>query len=348
MKLTTKQLVIIGVISVTAFIGIGLLFIHYGFEDFFIHKLPNLFIPQNRCSYDSYDSLLNLYQTRINIVNWGIACIGAMLTFLAFYVQYDYNNRQKEDLAQERFENQLFHLLDVYRDICNNASIKNAGNGKVAFHYMFYEYKAIFYIILKDKDILNEILKNDKNQVDIETINYIAFTYFINGVSANKIDTTIEENIISPKGKELISKKLLQKQNYSIDNQEKTLDETPNYLKDYSCQQIKYFDGHRPRFVPYIKYITLILEFIATKSPHKKDNYIKFLFKEQTDHEIGLIYAYNGYCKYRELHTITGNLNDKNQLSNNNNIDDIWENMYDDITKHMEYKFKYNMNDFIS
>ena len=143
-------------------------------------------------------------------------------------------------------------------------------------------------------------------------------------------------------------KKLLQKQNYSIDNQEKTLDETPNYLKDYSCQQIKYFDGHRPRFVPYIKYITLILEFIATKSPHKKDNYIKFLFKEQTDHEIGLIYAYNGYCKYREWHTITGNLNDKNQLSNNNNIDDIWENMYDDITKHMEYKFKYNMNDFIS
>ena len=37
-----------------------------------------------------------------------IAVCSAYITFLAFWVQYTYNKRQKTDLFQERFENNLF------------------------------------------------------------------------------------------------------------------------------------------------------------------------------------------------------------------------------------------------
>lgn len=42
-----------------------------------------------------------------------IAVCSAYITFLAFWVQYTYNKRQKTDLFQERFENNLFSYLDM-------------------------------------------------------------------------------------------------------------------------------------------------------------------------------------------------------------------------------------------
>ena len=339
MKLSNKILIIIALLPIIIIIGIGLLFIHNGFEMYFIHKIPNI---GDSIQKDVYDSLLNLYQTRINIVNWGIACIGAILTFLAFYVQYADNNRQKEDLALERYENQLFHLLDVYRNICHDTSIENVGYGKVAYHYMFYEYKSIFNMIKKSEKILNEIPKKN----DVEAINYIAFTYFINGVSANKIDTTIDKKVLSDEGKKIIRDMLLTRQKRSENSGSSKNERGVEYLKDYRNKSIKYFDGHRPRFVPYIKYISLILEFIKEKSIAKNYDSIKFLIKEQTDHEIGLIYAYNGYRKYSENSTTA----EKATISNKNTdfLNELWEQMYNDITEHMKHKFKYNDDEFLS
>ncbi len=326
-KLFVKNALIIVIVSIL--IVTGILFINYGFEKDFIQRLPSA----DNLDNDIYNLLLNLYQTRINVGNWIVAIIGTVLTFIAFYVQYEYNNRQKEDIVQERYENKLFHLLDVYRDICHNTSIHNVGSGKVAFHYMFYEYKAIFNIIKNSNDILAEIANKDN-----ETINYIAFTYFINGVSANKIDTTIDEAIITKKGKTKLRNRLLSYQRKSEAYDDQHNESGVEYLKDYRYNNIKYFDGHRPRFIPYIKYVSLIVSFISdTKCTNVND--IKYLTNEQTDHEIGLIYAYNGYLKYKQ------------HIDHHQPNHDLWGLMYEDIPEHMRYKFKYNgdnQKDFLS
>lgn len=319
-----KSTLVIVVVSVLIIIGLVFInFINYGFESDFIQRLPSV----DKLDNDTYNLLLNLYQTRINVGNWIVAIIGAVLTFVAFYVQYEYNSRQKEDIVQERYENKLFHLLDVYRDICHNTSICNVGSGKVAFHYMFYEYKAIFNIIKNSEHILAEIAKKNDGTIDDEIINYIAFTYFINGVSANKIDTTIDETVITKKGKKLLSKKLLLYQKKSVTYDDKHKERGVEYLKDYRQNNIKYFDGHRPRFIPYIKYVSLIVSFISD-AKRTDANDMQYLINEQTDHEIGLIYAYNGYLKYKQ-HI--------EQLNN-----DLWESMYKGIPEHMRHKFKYN------
>ena len=76
------------------------------------------------------------------------------------------------------------------------------------------------------------------------------------------IETSIIDGVITKKGKELIRDELIELQKKSENNTWTDIKETPYYLRDYSNKKIKYFDGHRPRFVPYIKYIRLILDFI--------------------------------------------------------------------------------------
>lgn len=326
--------------------------INNGYESNFIEQVPyfNEGLEQQKIHYDA---LIKLYQSRRTNISWMIALFGATMTFLAFWVQTraNYNqredlNKQKEDLANERYENKLFHLLDIYRDICHNTKIDKVGEGKIAFHYMFYEYKAIYYIIKYKDYIYKELLKSDN-----ETINYLAFTYFINGVTPNMIETSIIDGVITKKGKELIRDELIKLQQKSENNTWTDIKETPYYLRDYSYKKIKYFDGHRPRFVPYIKYIRLILDFIKapTKTTKTNDyNYINFLIKEQTDHEIGLIYAYNRYIKYISDKDPLKKLWEDNNISHNDPLEKLWGDMYNDISHHMEHRFKFDNADFLS
>lgn len=46
-----------------------------------------------------------------------IAVCSAYITFLAFWVQYTYNKKQKKDLFQERFENNLFYAETIANSI---------------------------------------------------------------------------------------------------------------------------------------------------------------------------------------------------------------------------------------
>lgn len=331
---STKLICIISVIGLTVVVLVGIRFINDGLGDNYIHEVPNGDIEK------IYDTLLNLYQARVNVANWIIACIGCLLTFLAFYIQFDYNNRQKEDIAQERLENKLFHLLDVYRTICNNTLIENVGKGKVAYHYMFYEYKAIYNIIKENKAIHSQITFKDE-----QTLNYIAFTYFINGVTVDKIETSIPDEIFPVSAKVILRDTLLRLQAKSERAQVGGWHEGPSYLKDYSNRRIKYFDGHRLRFVPYIKYISLILEFIRENVDVKKrEKTLKFLSKEQTDHELGLIYAHEGYLRY-----LQNNSNEKDLLQSlYKDKEDLWQSLYKDIDKSIANRIKYDSGEFIS
>lgn len=53
-----------------------------------------------------------------------VAIAAAILTFFAFWVQFKANEQQREDIARERFENNLFELLHFHQDITNELSLK--------------------------------------------------------------------------------------------------------------------------------------------------------------------------------------------------------------------------------
>lgn len=51
-----------------------------------------------------------------------VAIAAAILTFLAFWVQFKANEQQRKDIALERFESNLFQLIQIQEEITNNLS----------------------------------------------------------------------------------------------------------------------------------------------------------------------------------------------------------------------------------
>lgn len=70
-----------------------------------------------------------------------IGIIGAVVTFLAFWVQYKANQEQKRDLMVERFENKFYNIIDIHRQNVNETRIGKSLHGRKAFVKMYYELK---------------------------------------------------------------------------------------------------------------------------------------------------------------------------------------------------------------
>lgn len=77
-----------------------------------------------------------------------VAIAAAILTFLAFWVQFKANEQQRKDIALERFESNLFELIHIQQDITNNLIFvgKKGNNNKVqaqgrdVFQYVYDDY----------------------------------------------------------------------------------------------------------------------------------------------------------------------------------------------------------------
>lgn len=59
-----------------------------------------------------------------------IAIAAAVLTFMAFWVQYKANIYQRKDISIERFENNFFEMLNLHQEIRNNIVFEIEESGK--------------------------------------------------------------------------------------------------------------------------------------------------------------------------------------------------------------------------
>lgn len=272
---------------------------------------------------ENSDVHFKYHNSIITVLSLIIAAAGILVTFAAFYIQYLFNYRQKVDLSKERFENQFFHLLDVLRDICSNIYVPNVGKGKIAFHYMFYEYKAL-YNIIKERHL---IPTNDP-----ELINQVAFCFFLNGVSVGfKPDLRpihINDEILTK-----LVDHLLDLQNKSeLHGNDGIVDSGIRYIMDYRRRHIKYFDGHRIRIIHYFNYILLIFNHIYEKEKDKDTldmDMNMYFYGELTEHELGLLYAYLAYR------------NDKDDEKYKSYVERIL------LNSDISYKLKFDSKDFI-
>lgn len=81
-----------------------------------------------------------------------VAIAAAILTFLAFWVQFKANEQQRNDIALERFESNLFELIHIQQDITNNLIFvekKDSENivqaqGRDVFQYVYENYNFNF------------------------------------------------------------------------------------------------------------------------------------------------------------------------------------------------------------
>ena len=223
-----------------------------------------------------------------------IGVIAGYLTFLAFHEQYRANEKATKDLEKERFEGKFYNFLSLLNTLEINTNIPHVGNYKQAFHFMFYEYKAIAVLIYRKlgspslevvsnnmqdpmgvrddeeivKDIRTEILKD-------------AFSIFINGVS--KSATSRMKEYVD--GSETLNDYFLELQHlYS-----KPKNGSVPYLDDYTTTNIKLFDGHRLRLISFFRLICKILELIYGDGGDEKEIYLSTLLSLLSEHQIALL-----------------------------------------------------------
>ncbi|MDR2009905.1 MAG: hypothetical protein LBQ22_05440 [Bacteroidales bacterium] len=262
-----------------------------------------------------------------------IAIVAAFLTFLAFWIQFDANKQQRNDISVERLENSMQRFIDIYRDIVNNMYLyKSSIKGQPSFHFLFYEFKSIYICVL---DIIENENKNkkdfslDKNvKSDIE---YIAFEIFLSGIltknsggeKANfklnkRIISTIKLKTVNTVINGFIEDKTIQ------DIENKLIENRANYDENHriegfpdgryekeTVQQL--YKGNLPRLSSYFNHFYSTLSFLAEKDSEidnlKKDLYSANLrsatnlsetmfFSQMGVHEIALLIAYYDFCEY--------------------------------------------------
>lgn len=135
-----------------------------------------------------------------------IALLVAILTFLAFYIQYKANTLQKSQFIVtmrvqrqenekqnqiwrvERFENKFYELLKLHKDNVNEMNITENIKGRSCFENLFQELR-ICYLVTND-----HVLSN-KYDAEYKNINLINFSYglFFYGISERSDNLFIKD-----------------------------------------------------------------------------------------------------------------------------------------------------------
>jgi hypothetical protein len=265
----------------------------------------------------SFDNTGQVGDTIGGIVGPFVAVIASLLTFVAFWVQYDANFAQRQDLQVERFESKFYELLHLHRANIEEMNIANRVNGRKCFPPLFYEFRACYMIASDQRRVapLEEKLIYEKADIDLLKFSYTIFFYGI-GVfsekqflpSFNEAEKLLYQNC---------KKRMLEYQdNYR--NGKKTFNESledENYLsvdlpltfiEDERTKRFYFlpFNGHSDLLGHYYRHLFQTITFITEQDINlltfeKKYPYVKMLRAQLSTFEQLLIY-YNAQAWFDE------------------------------------------------
>jgi len=227
-----------------------------------------------------------------------IALIGAIITGLAFLVQYLANQQQKRDIQLERFENRFYSLVEIHRNNVNEITIGKSTYGRKAFISMFNELKFTYFAV---EDCYQKIHVNSdsKDKLSSEERFNIAYLIFFFGIGPNSsmivkdligIDheaffSEVEKSLKTYQG----SWKVLQKENAPISvgfNNQNIFELDIRY---------KPFNGHASKLSHYIRNLFQLVKFIDDGNPdlltpEDKYNYASTIRSQLSVHEQLLLF----------------------------------------------------------
>lgn len=242
--------------------------------------------------------------------------IAAVMTFCAFFVQYSFNKKQKNDIHQERMENNIFNFMETLRDISKEISVVEIGNNKRAFHFIFYQYRALYFIFYEFlKHTHPDIFEKHK-----QNVRSISMSFLLSGTTNHSNKQIKDQTITACDGDEAsVNKFFDQFENIVLNLQRlekhdlETLyrDENLILFVDYAARElngqlnnkkIEWFWGHRTQLTPYIKYLNMMVEYINTSNINNKPIYYDNIFNQMSEHEVGLLYL---FCNSEESRIVS-------------------------------------------
>lgn len=234
------------------------------------------------------------------VVGTIVGAISVLLLFKTLKVQIDFNQKQKKDLAIERFENKFYEMLKIHRDNVDQITINNlTGNsvsGRKVFSRLFNELRFIYYYcvnhVAKQKNINPAINLPDEK---IYNIAYLIFFFGTGQVSNNLVRDILDNESITV-FTHLI--KSIQK-----DQELHRNDDTRKILKTPKPdgQEISFyydyvpFQGHMGNLSHYVRHIFQLVRFVDEKWINQDDNkakneYIATMRSQLSIYEQALLY----------------------------------------------------------
>ena len=277
----------------------------FSFSIGLICLLPYLFTLQYKFEDLNFSTTGQIGDTIGGTMTPFIAIAAALLTFIAFWVQYKANQQQTnqfknqaKDVTIERFENKFFELIGIQRKNTNEIMIGGAVGGRKAFISMFLEFRFCY----KKTKLFIEEYKKDKlgfKEDDETTILDIAYHIFFMGIGDNSDKLVIaslkekcKESFIVDLISDLKSVKDNWRHNRSFIFKVKLKDD-PKEL-EYTSQYMP-FGGHISRLGIYFRHLFQTVNFIAVQdnkifNEATKCEYAKTLRAQLSDHEQLLLF----------------------------------------------------------
>ena len=270
-----------------------------------------------------------------------IAFLAAISTFCAFFVQFLYNKKQRNDTALERAESCMMNQIQIYRDIVHSLEIdKNSFKEKNILSFHFYEFKSIYHYVTAFFGKKYGAIYEHPSERSL----FIAMELFLTGLNKgtgekadwefnerlHMIDPTIKMEDLTDFSKNLglIRACYLQRRNGLFVNSDRArkvsnLESEPGRIlfispRTYKGYVIDVYQGHLKELVTYFKHIGLILSTIESLYENKEYDMEKIavsncaLFGAQLSyHESGLLYAY--FCTQAYIHKQTVTIGRKSE-----------------------------------
>ena len=258
-----------------------------------------------------------------------LSFVGIVVTFYAFWVQYQSNISQRNDIKLERFENKFYELLSLHKDNINEMLISGFDDRKIEGRKVFVSmYRELRYSYFVAKRVYNrlkdsEILKIQYTDAEILKLAYI---FFYTGVGIhsellykNLINQSFEKDFYEEVGKELLELHRSYK-TLSIDKAVPEL-ELEEIGKSLPAKSYRPYEGHQNRLGHYYRHLFQTVKFVVNQDSKfvpdfKKLEYLKTLRAQLSDHEQVMLYynslstfgnswIKNGYfTKYKMIHNL--------------------------------------------
>lgn len=236
-----------------------------------------------------------------------IAIIAALLTFIAFWVQFQANRKQREDIELERFENKFYELIRLHRANVEEMNIADKVKARKVFVKMFYEFKFVYLSFFTiHRAHKNKLISKAYRQTELANIAFKTFFYGIGNESNKIINYLIREDdlplvelvreYLSIWQGEYIEQSMKSIGGYgllSLFTQDGVYTFEPNYFP---------FDGHASRLGHYYRHLYQTVTYVVDQptgflNRDQKLNYLKTLRAQLSDHEQLLLF-YDGISDF--------------------------------------------------
>ncbi len=240
-----------------------------------------------------------------------IAIVGIIITFLAFYIQYQANERQKKNFKDtitdnknesrlNKFENQFYEMLRLHKENVNEISIifkknyqgdhiENKVSGRVVFKYFIDELRVIY-------DTLSKSNFYEPNDQSKEVKFKLAYEIFFHGLTAYKNHSYLAKKIINKNNSNTSLFSFLNDLKGLCENQTRSVVvELSSFYLPPTNINFTILDGKSTYISHYFRHLFSLVRFVVEDEKcnfdySKKREYLKIVRSQLSINEQALLY----------------------------------------------------------